>query len=342
MLTNRTFFIEWSRHGKNVLANFGPHTIDWHLPEALRGGTAPCGAATWIKDGNEGALLSAAKQEYQCLVVTTNQEPDVELARLGSQVCGMFPQLHMLGLVGCAMNFLFSYDSFYETLAANTRVTFDRAPEEATVEQLTSRYVAVHLRFGDTVFQGADTPDASMVADALQCAKNSGQEIFGPGTKDWAIFFASDSALAHRLALKYDLGVRVFVSNAVPVHTQFNNAPGDELFWGLWSDELLLARARGMVQCMDLDRNCSTSGYSQLAAQVALMPRENIWVAMKSRCARVGDLSMNSWFDRGESNRDCPAYVGFLQEALPLGGATVSRARQREIASQVEYRAFHA
>merc|ERR1712032_905105 len=106
-----------------------------------------------------------------------------------------------------------------------------------------------------------------MVRDAILCARSAGQVLFGK-EGDWAIFFASDSAAARQLALAETvqwpwIEPPIFLSRAQPVHSDLLQGNGPGKLWASLGDQLLLARARGLVQCEDHSRKCRESGYSQ-------------------------------------------------------------------------------
>ncbi|CAK0875161.1 unnamed protein product [Prorocentrum cordatum] len=345
MLSGRILFVRWSRHGQDVTSIFGKRAVDWQLPDSL---LEECGGATWVSDNSKGELMRRAKSPDRCVAVTTNQPPELELAAVepAGQGCIEIPlDLPFEHYVGCAMNFLFDFTQSYETLAAaldkEQSSSSPGTPRLVGLDAAPRQYVAVHLRFGDRVFNGDDAPDAMMVADALRCAGAAGRELFGPEDDDWGIFFASDSANARALALGQGRGgPPVFASGAPPVHSDYTKDAGLDRIWGVWGDQLLLARAKGLVQCMDMDRRCDVSGYSQLAAQVALMPAENVWVALSEGCARGGDVTMNSWFDRAIQVDGCAGYVSLLREALSIGQDTPQERKDeinREIAAVAEH-----
>jgi hypothetical protein len=181
-----------------------------------------------------------------------------------------------------------------------------------------------------------------MVRDALRCAEAAGQELFGSQDDSWGIFFASDSANARETALAGQLpgGPTVFVGGSTPVHSDFTKDRGADKLWSLWGDQLLLSRADGIVQCMDMDRHCDVSGYSQLASQVGLIQRDSLWVAMREGCGRGGDKTMNSWFDRGVDLSSCDRYMHFLREAHSIGQTTAPD-RKEAIDLEVMEKAEH-
>jgi len=175
-------------------------------------------------------------------------------------------------------------------LQQSTRLVLSSS-EATPADELPDRYVAVHLRFGDQMFNGSNfQPDSQIVLRALRCAAELGRALLGTGPS-WGIFFASDSAEARRLALEHGLSKAdvplVFESHWSPVHMdQRTNYLGMEedaaqRLWGSLADFLLLARARGLVQCFSKDPWCGVvngflhSGFSLVAAQESMLPAEN-------------------------------------------------------------------
>jgi hypothetical protein len=193
-------------------------------------------------------------------------------------------------LVGCAVNFLFSFDEAYSKLLSSARLLLS-----GPILSPPERFVAVHLRFGDRVFQGDDNVDQSLVSEALRCAAELGLERFGRPQSDgddWGIFFASDSVAARRLALSeaQQVGVPVMEISVQPSHINMDTGqPGEEQIWGSLADHLMLGRAGGLVQCWDEERQCGysafgQSGFALVAAQEELLDVDNYRLITPEGC----------------------------------------------------------
>lgn len=324
MVTKRALFLEWHRHGADMPELFGHPTIDWRLPAAFAGQLRAEGALQQgppgvqsglctfggLDQGNIDEVLSGSDS---CFSVYSSLYPSFAFDQIrdgkhiDKQVKESLRQLlarvDEVYAVGCAAHFLFSYVNAYDALQQSTRLVLSRGQQE-----LPGKYVAVHLRFGDQMFNGSNfQPDSQIVLRALRCAAELGRELLGTGP-DWGIFFASDSAEARRLALEHGLAQAdvplVFESHWSPVHMdQRTNWYGMEedaasRLWGSLADFLLLMRARGLVQCFSTDPLCGVvngflhSGFSLVAAQEGMLPAENFrLVTSVDACSRE-DLPM--------------------------------------------------
>jgi len=327
MITKRALFLEWQRHGADMPELFGHPTIDWRLPAAFAGqlrgerdlqqgpgghGLGQGGLCTFgglDQDGTEEVLSSSDScvSVYSSLfpspifdVIRDGEHVDKRIKEALHQLLARVDQVYA---VGCAAHFLFSYATAYDMLQQNTRLVLSRGEQE-----LPGKYVAVHLRFGDQMFNGSTfQPDSQIVLRALRCAAELGRELLGEGP-GWGIFFASDSAEARRLALEHgqaQAGVPlVFESHWSPVHmdqrTSYVGVEEDaaQRLWGSLADFLLLMRARGLVQCFSNDPLCGVvngylhSGFSLVAAQEGMLPAENYRLVTSADACGKEDLPM--------------------------------------------------
>jgi len=317
MLTGRALFLQWTRHGQDITSLFKQHGINWRLPSSFK---SNCSSYTFW-EGKVVDFAQRAQSSEPCLSVGSNAVPEHGISVLGPEVCKVLPKNlrdELQYSVGCAMNFLFSFSNAYKELVGNARLLLPASVQGGNSHPAwwrASRYVAVHLRFMDASFVGEDTPSESIVRDALNCAENAGQELFGAG-EDWGIFFASDSAAARKYALARSVGSPIFISKVKPAHSDLVEERNPETLWASWSDQLLLTWARGIIQCRDEIRHCRESGYSQLAMQRALMPIENVWVLTANGCIRGGDITMDTDYGRTQRHQSCTNYVSQQKEEL--------------------------
>jgi len=194
----------------------------------------------------------------------------------------LLPRFYM---VGCAMNFLFSFTPAYSSLAEHVHVLL--SPGLGAVP---ARFVAVHLRFGDQGMQGSDSPNSEMVQEALACAAQLALEVLGPAG-GWGIFFTSDSAAARREALQSTSLLPLFETADDPLHINDVGGADASLLWRTLGDFLVLARAEGLVQCWDAARRCGFSpyghsGFSLVAAQQEFMPVDRYSEVTSDGCSR--------------------------------------------------------
>lgn len=318
MLTDRAVFInKWSRHGQDLTPLFGRPNIDWLLPASFHD---TCDSFCMMED-NAGSLISRISDlahstfDRPCVSFNSNSIASAfvnHIARKGSDLSSRATAIMSIVkpeyMVGCAVNYMFSFLDAFNALQVHTRLEL---PQGAL--RVPHGYVAVHLRFGDRVFQGLDTASGSMVVEALQCAGRLGQELFG-SAEDWGIFFSSDSIAARQTALALGTmdGKLVFATYASPVHIGGTGTgmlwkalawlhsdigqDGHQLLWSTLGDHLLLSRARGLVQCWDQQRQCgrvntangafSLSGFSVTAAQEEFLPSSNFRLASAGQCLR--------------------------------------------------------
>jgi len=322
MMTKRALFIKWSRHGQDITTLLPPNAIDFRVPDGF---DSLCPQLAYmddclVMDSDSDQICKFQElvwRDETCLSVQTNAVPKVFWSATEaeasenptSQSDSVLSYIDLLrahirpeNIVGCAANFLFDWKHTFEGLMENSQVL---VPALGSTQEVPMRYVAVHMRIGDRVFDGNDldlSGDAilamgdaiykPLIARAVACASNLGQKLWGGHflantPLQWGIFFASDSAAARDYAMTLSSTKLVFTTAGIPLHSDHQSftVQGQRAIWQSWADELLLQRAHGMVLCDTGSPQCFLSGFSELAAQVAFMPAHDLWILNDTACA---------------------------------------------------------
>jgi len=332
MMTKRALFIRWSRHGQDITELLPPKSINFHVPPSFN---AQC---TEVASMDDCLVMDRADadtickfqelvwREETCLSVQTNAVPKVfwdaaeaeaseNPSMLTDMVLGAIDgfraHINQQNIVGCAANFLFDWKHAFESLPENSQVL---VPALGNTQTIPDKYVAVHMRIGDRVFEGNDldlSGDANLamgdaiykplIDRAIQCAVFMGEALwskrFAWGRPvQFGIFFASDSAAARSYAMSRSTNHVVFTTDRVPLHMdhQSMQVQGQRAIWQSWADELLLQRAQAMVLCDSGSPQCFLSGFSQLAAEVAFMPPHLLWILNDTACAPTVTVDANA------------------------------------------------
>jgi len=275
MLTKRALFVNWTHGDTDYGDFFGNNALNLTLPLNFRGNCTRArvsGAERW--GGIYADILDAAP----CLIIRTNMPPSIMLDILEGTVYNMsgtiVPKTHA---VGCAMRYLFSFETAYSSIEDHVRLVMSR--DNGLIP---AQYLGVHMRFGDGSFKGEISSNTTrkLVADAIGCAIRLGHHIF-KANDEWGIFFASDSPSAREFAMSDQRAV-VMVLSAGPCHSSSHLSNGSRCsLWGFMGDQLMLQQARGAVHCGEFGHAwskvglCRPSGFSIVAAEISLVPSQN-------------------------------------------------------------------
>lgn len=285
ILSNRTLFINWNRNGKDMADIFPPQSIDWQVPHSLQISCEEQGSFN-VQDSSGRGLITALESDAPCLSMNTNWDPDSFLTSLAMGTSReLRDPVSKTYLTGCAAHFLFSFQTAYQDLAANVRLLM---PGQLTKPPV--QYVAVHLRFPDAVFAGKVSIHKAVVNDALHCASLLGSKLFGVND-NWGIFFSSDSTVARELAWSSAFSARVFETDLEPMHSDLNKTASSDVIWHSLGDELLIARAQGVIQCDSRMDHCHNSGFSRVAGQLGFIPLSRVKDSVDKGACHNGRLT---------------------------------------------------
>lgn len=310
MLTGRALFVNWTGNDVDDFSEFfGRNLIDVRLPRNFGGD------CTTSRNGGQlhwWHIYEDISHESSCLkFIYFNMDPSVLLNFLENTTFNMLGQIMpRTHAIGCAMRYMFSFATAYKSMEDHTNLVLSRDSGP-----IPTQYVGVHLRFGDVVFDasakdGAHALDGvcknntkkqcatkvvrGLVADALDCARQLGQQLFR-ANDSWGVFFASDSSIARQFALS-DERVVVAELRASPCHSGHDSHCS---LWGFMGDQLMLQRTRGMVKCgygRFKGGPCRESGFSKVASEISLTPLESQWEVTPRGCvAPFAEVSGVAW-----------------------------------------------
>mmetsp|Transcript_38431 Transcript_38431/g.109975 ORF Transcript_38431/g.109975 Transcript_38431/m.109975 type:complete len:382 (-) Transcript_38431:360-1505(-) len=239
MLTRRALFVNWTHEDTDFGAFLGNNALNLALPLNFRGN---CTRARTSGNKHWGGIYADILDEAPCLIIHTNMPPSIMLEILEGTVYNMsgtiVPKTHA---VGCAMRYLFSFETAYSSIEDHVRLVMSRDNGP-----IPAQYLGVHMRFGDGSFEGSNGSNTTrkLVADAIGCAIRLGHQTF-EANDDWGIFFASDSPSAREIAISDQRAMVIMVSTG-PCHTSSHHSNGLPCsLWGFMGDQLMLQRARG-------------------------------------------------------------------------------------------------
>ncbi|CAK0882368.1 unnamed protein product, partial [Prorocentrum cordatum] len=168
MVSERALVLEWVRHGTDFSELLGQPSIDWRSPGALEDCTEVnlMGTVRWQlgEAGWRDKLHEIFSSRDPCLRVRSNAYPSAFMEDLSAM--SHLPQVirsiqdeveqavDREYLLGCALHFLFSFDEAYAQLLDGSEALVSCGDSGPRCAAAPARFVGVHLRFGDRVFEG--------------------------------------------------------------------------------------------------------------------------------------------------------------------------------------------